>query len=121
MTTLASPLLSAIPGLRHTFFSREGGVSDGIYASLNAGVGSRDDPAYVAENRRRMADRMGVPPTHFLTLHQVHSPDVVVATDPGMPHRARAPMPSSPASRDLRSAPLPPIAGRFCWSIPRPA
>ena len=82
MTTLASPLLSAIPGLRHTFFSREGGVSDGIYASLNAGVGSRDNPAHVAENRRRMADRMGVPPAHFLTLHQVHSPDVVVATEP---------------------------------------
>jgi hypothetical protein len=81
-STLASPLLSAIPGLRHAFFSREGGVSQGIYASLNAGVGSRDDPEHVAENRRRMAEQMGVPPTHFLTLHQTHSPDVVLASHP---------------------------------------
>jgi YfiH family protein len=81
-TTLASPLLSAIPGLRHTFFSREGGVSSGIYGSLNAGIGSSDDPANVSENRRRMAKQMGVQPTHFLTVHQTHSPNVVVATAP---------------------------------------
>jgi YfiH family protein len=80
--TLASPLLSAIPGLRHAFFTREGGVSEGIYGSLNAGIGSHDDPANVSENRRRMAQRMGVTPAHFLTLHQTHSPDVVVATEP---------------------------------------
>ncbi len=43
--SLGSPLLSAIPGLRHAFFTREGGVSDGIYASLNGGLGSQDDPA----------------------------------------------------------------------------
>ena len=43
--TLASSLLSAVPGVRHAFFSREGGVSQGIYESLNAGVGSQDDPA----------------------------------------------------------------------------
>jgi YfiH family protein len=77
-----SPLLSAIPGLRHAFFTRDGGVSDGIYASLNGGIGSNDDPANVAENRRRMAERMGVTPRHFLTLFQIHSPDVVVATAP---------------------------------------
>jgi YfiH family protein len=81
-TTLASPLLSAIPGLRHAFFSREGGVSCGIYGSLNAGIGSNDDPADVAENRRRMAEQMGVQPSHFLTVHQTHSPNVVVATAP---------------------------------------
>ncbi len=79
---LQSPLLSAIPGLRHAFFSREGGVSDGIYASLNVGLGSNDDPAAVAENRRRMAEQMGVPPSHFLGVHQIHSPDAVVATGP---------------------------------------
>lgn len=79
---LGSPLLSAIPGLRHGFFSREGGVSDGIYSGLNGGIGSQDDPAKVAENRRRMAERMGVAPEHFLTLHQIHSPDAVVATGP---------------------------------------
>ncbi|HEY7843638.1 MAG TPA: peptidoglycan editing factor PgeF [Bradyrhizobium sp.] len=79
---LASSLLSAIPGLRHAFFTREGGVSSGIYAGLNGGLGSHDDPAHVAENRRRMAEQMGVAPAHFLNLHQIHSPDTVVATGP---------------------------------------
>jgi YfiH family protein len=79
---LASPLLSAIPGLRHAFFSREGGVSGGIYASLNGGIGSQDDPENVVENRRRMAAEIGVAPEHFLSLFQTHSPDAVVAEGP---------------------------------------
>jgi purine-nucleoside/S-methyl-5'-thioadenosine phosphorylase / adenosine deaminase len=79
---LGSPLLSAIPGLRHGFFTREGGVSGGIYASLNGGLGSNDNPAHVAENRRRMAEEIGVTPERFLSVHQTHSPDVVVATGP---------------------------------------
>ena len=78
----ASPLLSAIPGLRHAFFSREGGVSGGIYASLNGGLGSGDDPASVAENRGRMAEQMGVDPEHFLSVWQAHSPDAVVVSGP---------------------------------------
>ena len=65
--TFTSPLLSAIPGLRHAFFTRDGGVSEGIYAGLNGGLGSNDDPAHVAENRRRMAAEMGVAPLHVLT------------------------------------------------------
>jgi YfiH family protein len=80
--TLASPLLASVPGLRHAFFTRAGGVSDGIYASLNAGIGSHDDPARVTENRRRMAQQMGVTAAHFLSVHQTHSPDVVVASGP---------------------------------------
>ena len=80
--TLGSSLLSAIPGLRHAFFTRDGGVSDGIYAGLNGGLGSNDDPRNVMENRRRMAELMGVAPDHFLSLHQVHSPDAVVASGP---------------------------------------
>ena len=80
--TLASPLLSAIPGLRHAFFTREGGVSDGIYTSLNGGLGSNDDPRNVAENRRRMAEQLAVAPDHFLSAHQIHSPDAVVASRP---------------------------------------
>jgi YfiH family protein len=79
---LASSLLSAVPGVRHAFFTRDGGVSGGVYAALNGGLGSNDDPAHVAENRRRMAEQMGVAPTHFLNLHQIHSPDAVVATGP---------------------------------------
>lgn len=86
-----SSLLSAIPGLRHAFFSREGGVSGGIYESLNAGVGSDDDAAKVSENRRRMAETMGVAPERFLTLYQIHSPDVVVVSEPwGSGARPRA-------------------------------
>lgn len=77
-----SSLLLAVPGIRHAFFTREGGVSSGIYASLNGGVGSKDEPAHVAENRRRMAEELKVAPTHFLTAFQIHSPDVVVATEP---------------------------------------
>jgi YfiH family protein len=80
--TLTSPLLDAIPGLRHRFFSREGGVSGGIYAGLNGGLGSKDDQDHVAENRRRMAAAMGVAPSHFLSAHQVHSPDVAIAEAP---------------------------------------
>jgi YfiH family protein len=78
----ASSLLSAIPGLRHAFFTRNGGVSDGIYDSLNGGIGSHDDPAKVTENRHRMAAQLGVAPEYFLSVHQTHSPDVVVATGP---------------------------------------
>ncbi|MDB5502687.1 MAG: hypothetical protein JWR89_2589 [Tardiphaga sp.] len=80
--TFTSPLLAAVPGLRHAFFTRDGGVSEGIYAGLNGGLGSEDDPAHVAENRRRMAAAMGVDPEHFLTVHQIHSPAVAVATAP---------------------------------------
>src|SRR4051812_50189318 len=79
---LGSALLSAIPGLRHAFFTCEGGVSGGIYESLNGGTGSNDDPGKVSENRRRMAERMGVAPERLLTLYQTHSPDVMVADGP---------------------------------------
>jgi len=79
---LASSLLSAIPGLRHAFFTRHGGVSGGIYDSLNGGLGSSDNPASIGENRRRMAEQMGVTPAHLLSVWQVHSADAVVAAGP---------------------------------------
>jgi YfiH family protein len=79
---LQSDLLAAIPGLHHAFFSREGGVSEGMYAGLNGGVGSNDNPEHVAENRRRMATALRVAPEQFLTVFQIHSPDVVVASRP---------------------------------------
>jgi polyphenol oxidase len=85
---LQASLLSA-PGIRHAFFTREGGVSDGFYQSLNAGLGSRDKPARVAENRARMAAALGVAPDRLVTAYQIHSPDVVVATEPWT--RAQAP------------------------------
>ena len=74
--------LSKLARIRHGFFTRSGGVSQGVYASLNGGVGSNDAPAKVAENRARMAAALGVKPDHLLTAHQIHSPDVVVADQP---------------------------------------
>ncbi len=79
---VTSSLLSDLPGLRHAFFTREGGVSEGIYESLNGGLGSKDDPTRVNENRRRMAQALNVQPSHFLTVYQVHSPDVAIVTEP---------------------------------------
>ena len=69
-----------LPGLAHGFFTREGGVSTGIYATLNGGSGSRDDPALVAANRARMARALGV--AQLLVPYQVHSPDAVVVSRP---------------------------------------
>jgi len=63
------------PGIAHGFFGREGGVSHGIYASLNCGPGSKDDPGAVAENRRRVADALA-PEVRLISLSQVHSPIV---------------------------------------------
>lgn len=80
--TLESLLLASVPGIRHAFFTRAGGVSAGIYAGLNGGLGSKDAPGNVYENRRRMAAALEVAPEKLLTLYQVHSPDVVVATEP---------------------------------------
>ena len=77
-----------LSGLRHAFFTREGGVSGGVYSSLNGGVGSRDDAGRVAENRARMAAALAVKPHRFLTAYQVHSPDVIVAEEP-WPSNAR--------------------------------
>jgi YfiH family protein len=74
--------LRALPGIRHAFFTRAGGVSEGIYESLNGGVGSDDVPAKVAENRARMAAALGVAPDRLLSLYQIHSPNVVVAEAP---------------------------------------
>jgi len=79
---VTSPRLSELPGLRHAFFTCEGGVSEGLYQSLNGGLGSNDDPARVHENRRRMAQALNVEPSHFLTVYQVHSPDVAIVSEP---------------------------------------
>ena len=79
---LASPLLAAAPGVRHAFFTREGGLSKGLYASLNTGAGSRDDPAAVAENRRRCAAWFGRPAEALLTGYQVHSADALTVEAP---------------------------------------
>ena len=74
--------LSELARIHHGFFTRSGGVSHGVYATLNGGVGSNDAPENVAENRARMAVALGVKPDHLLTAYQVHSPDVVVVDQP---------------------------------------
>ena len=79
---IQAPSLAAFPNIRHAFFTREGGVSDGIYASLNGGIGSDDAPENVRENRARMASALGVALAHFVTCYQIHSPDVIVAETP---------------------------------------
>jgi purine-nucleoside/S-methyl-5'-thioadenosine phosphorylase / adenosine deaminase len=79
---LTSTSLSRLGGIRHAFFTRSGGVSEGVYASLNSGVGSNDAPENVTENRARMAAALQVAPTHLLTAYQVHSPTVVEVERP---------------------------------------
>jgi hypothetical protein len=68
--------------IRHGFFTRQGGVSAGIYASLNCGYGSNDAPANVTENRRRALALIGLPPEALATTYQIHSADVVEVTKP---------------------------------------
>lgn len=72
----------SLTGIRHAFFTRAGGVSGGLYESLNGGTGSRDDAGNVAQNRARMAAALGVEPGRLLTAYQIHSPIVVVAETP---------------------------------------
>ena len=70
----------ALAGTRHAFFTRQGGVSGGVYASLNGGVGSRDAPEAVAENRRRMTRHLGA--ATLLVPYQVHSPTCLAVSAP---------------------------------------
>lgn len=79
---ILSPDLSALPGVRHAYFTRAGGVSGGVYATLNGGIGSDDETALVLENRGRMADWMGVARSHLVSVWQHHSPDAIVVETP---------------------------------------
>jgi YfiH family protein len=83
---VTSPLLG---NMRHGFLGRTGGVSTGLVAGLNVGLGSGDDPAAIAENRRRAVEAVA-PGADLVTVFQIHSPEVVVATaawpDDARPH-----------------------------------
>lgn len=72
---------AALAELRHGFLGRRGGVSAGIHAGLNVGLGSDDDRAAILENRRRAVAAVA-PGAALVTLHQVHSPDAVAVTAP---------------------------------------
>ena len=89
LPVLHSKLLSAVPGIRHAFFTRRGGVSTGIYDSLNVGRGSRDDPAAVEENRARAAAHLGVTPEVLFTCNQSHTADALIVTEPWGPVKPR--------------------------------
>ena len=71
----------SLNGASHAFFTRRGGVSQGVYASLNGGVGSRDATEAVAENRARMAAALGLAPDRLAVPYQVHSPDAVALSE----------------------------------------
>ena len=73
------PVTADTLGVRHGFFTRDGGVSSGIYAGLNCGLGSDDDRSLVVENRARVAAHLGA--DDIASLYQVHSADVVIADD----------------------------------------
>jgi YfiH family protein len=83
LAPLTSPLLNGIP---HGFFTRKGGISKGIYDSLNCGFGSDDNKIAVGENRARVAKHLEA--AHLLTVHQIHSADVVTVTEPWLPDSA---------------------------------
>jgi YfiH family protein len=74
--------LDALSGIRHGFFGRAGGVSDGLYASLNCGYGSGDVPDKVTANRRRAAARLALTAERVVTGHQTHSARVATVEAP---------------------------------------
>jgi polyphenol oxidase len=77
---VASPLLAGLPGIRHAFFTRNGGVSQGLYDSLNVGRGSADEGGDVEENRARCAAWFGATGDELNTCFQIHS-DIAITAD----------------------------------------
>lgn len=80
---LTAPPLAALPGIRHAFFTRGGGSSDGIYRGLNCGFGSADDAETVRANRARAMAALDLPAEALETPHQVHSARALIARSPG--------------------------------------
>jgi hypothetical protein len=74
--------LESCDGIRHGFFTRQGGVSKGIYGSLNCGLGSGDDADNVRQNRALVAETLEVAPERLVTLYQIHSATAVVVDKP---------------------------------------
>jgi len=85
---LTADLLSDFGAFRHAFFTRRGGVSTGLYGSLNVGFGSNDQPADVAENRARCTTVLGVEPDRLTTAYQVHGTVAEVVEEPWDPRAA---------------------------------
>ena len=75
MQIRTADILQEPPGIAHGFFGRDGGVSTGVYSSLNCGPGSRDDPAAVTENRARCVTALA-PKARLVSLAQIHSANI---------------------------------------------
>ena len=71
-----------LDGIRHGFFTRRGGVSTGIYDSLNVGLGSDDTRDFVVENRDRVAAKFDLSAERLVSPYQIHSPDVITVQGP---------------------------------------
>ncbi len=99
---LTSEALAQCPGIAHGFFTRLGGVSGGVYASLNCGMGSRDHTDNIRENRARAANALGMDAGALRTVHQVHGAGVLTLRDPAPP--------PTPAEADALVTGLPGLA-----------
>ena len=88
VSAVTAPALAATTDIAHGFFSRRGGISTGVYRSLNCGPGSNDERQNVHWNRQQAAARLGVDPQHLMTLYQLHSPKVITVERPWAVHLA---------------------------------
>ena len=113
--------LARLPGIAHGFFTRQGGVSRSIYASLNCCAGSKDDPAAVRENRARVAAHLGA--SNLLSAYQVHGITALVLDEPwpaGTRPQADARVTARPGlARGVLSADGAPVLLIYRWT-PRP-
>ena len=89
-TPIEANALAGLAGVRHGFFTRQGGVSAGLYHALNGGQGSDDEAHNVAENRARVAGALAVAPDHLMSVYQIHSPDCLAVNAPWPGERPKA-------------------------------
>jgi polyphenol oxidase len=108
MITLSA--LDDLPGIRHGYFTRQGGVSRGLFASLNCGFGSGDDPAKVEENRAIAAARLGLAADRLVSCHQVHGTATVTVERPWPPRANPSANPTTNPRADAMVTAVPGIA-----------
>jgi len=82
LPVIESGALSGLSHIAHAFFTRQGGVSKDLYATLNTGAGSGDERANVIENRARCAGHLRLDRDRLVSVHQIHSATVHVVTEP---------------------------------------
>ena len=107
---------------KHGFFTRHGGVSSGIFKGLNCGAGSSDQSDAVTKNKSLVCDAMGVPLDKLMTVHQIHSAEVIISSDQGIWHKLQRLTQLSPNTKGLAigilTADCAPIlfCDQSCWS-----